>query len=566
MRLTLVAFAIATVVSAVTAKKQITYSVVSLEGGQQDMSVIVDNVSYPLVPLADTPILYTGTAPVASHGYSYAITTGRNSMKVEPFTRKKTNKTTPNETFGRSWNTRKVKTVKSILPPLKALDRLDSPLHIDGEIPTVYLSGDQSAFDNMHQNAMQDITVSMNMSYISPGDIKVFPDVELELSGRSSRWFPKVSYNIKLKKKAKNHLYSYRRLKLRSVANDDSYLRERIGYDIINAVGLASTKYSYVRVVMNDKPLGLYGFIEAFQNPWLQNEFSDGDEDYENGPLYQGKYLSAESIAVGASSDLAYYGNNLTMYELGQYNLKEDPAKGEPSFQPLMDFTKFIYDAPTNTSDAVKVWQKTFDTDSFLRSMALEVLMGYSDGYITMANNYYIYFEPKSSRYIYIPSDIDMTLGSSFFKASDVTSGNYSTYPSFHTRPLLNKILQVPGFKSQFEDLIYTITKKLFNVKKLSARIDDQAKMIAEDVAWDKISFRPGKDLMADGSADSMLDYMGQTSIDIDTAKDYYARSGHPVPFEVAIEGPTGHLSMPGLKEYIRIQSENTLKFYKSKK
>ncbi|KAL0092373.1 coth protein-domain-containing protein [Phycomyces blakesleeanus] len=566
MRLSIIAFAVATVLSVANAKKQITYNVVSLEGGQQDMSVIVDNVSYPLVPSAEVPILYTGSAPVASHGYKYAIGTGRNSMKAESFTRKKTNETTPNETFGRSWNTRKVKTVKPIFPPLQAIDRLDSPLHIDGEIPTVYLSGIQSELDNMHINAMQDITIPINFTYISPRDVQVFPDIEFELSGRSSRWLPKVSYNLKLKKKSKNHLYSYRRLKLRSIANDDSYLRERIGYDIIGSVGLATTKYSYVRVVLNDKPLGLFGFIEAFQNPWLLNEFANGDEDYENGPLYQGKYLTAESMMAGVSSDLSYYGNNITKYELGQYDLKEDPAKGEPSFQPLMDFTKFVYDAPTNTSDAVEVWQKTFDTDSFLRSMALEILMGYSDGYITMTNNFYIYYETKSSRFIYMPSDIDMTLGSSFFKISDVASGNYSTYPSFYKRPLLNKILEVPGFKTQFEDLIFDITKKLFNLKKLGPRIDDQAEMIAEDVAWDKICPRAGRNLISDGSADESLNAMGPAGVDMPTAKDYYARIGQPVPFKVAIDGPTGHLSLPGLKEYIKLQSDNTLKFFKNRK
>ncbi|KAI9033948.1 coth protein-domain-containing protein [Phycomyces nitens] len=401
---------------------------------------------------------------------------------------------------------------------------------------------------------------------VLPNDIKIFPGVELELAGRSSRWFPKVSYKIELKDEKDSWLYNYQRLKLRALANDDSYLREKLAYDLINAVGLASTKFSHVRVVMNDKPLGLFGLIETFKNPWLRNEFANGDENYENGPLYQGAFLSSDSIAEKVYSDLSYYENNITKYELGQYKIKENATNGDSNFQLLMDFTKFISEAPTNTSDAVEVWQKTFDTDSFLRSMALEVLVGYSDGYISMADNYYIYFEPKSSRYIYIPSDLDMTFGSGFMNLSQVTSGNYSTFPGFYTRPLLNKILQVPEFESQFTDLIFEITAKLFNPEKLEKRIDDQVEMIAEDVAWDKQSHRVSKNIFVDGATIENLKDTLPSNVDVDTANDFATRIGHPVPLEAAIEGPTGHLSMPGLKEYIRIQSENTLKFYESKK
>ncbi|KAL0092374.1 coth protein-domain-containing protein [Phycomyces blakesleeanus] len=574
MRLTLIACAVVTVVSAVSIREReqrnTTYNVVSLEGGgggeQQDVSVIVDNKTYPLVPSEEIPILYTGSAPVATNGYSYAISSGQNNTKVEPFTRNPTNEpATPNETFGRSWNTKNISKLEPVYPHIRAMDRLETPIHIDGEIPTIYISGNQTDFDYMHENVFDEITVKANFSYISPKDTQVINNIDFELAGRSSRWFPKVSYNIKLKKDEEDELYNYRRLKLRALPNDDSYLREKLGYDVIEAVGLATTKFSFVRVVLNDQPLGLYGLIETFKDPWLQNEFAHGDENYENGPLYQGSYLSPVSSREGLISDLSYYGDNITKYELGQYKIKEDPAKGEPSFQLLMDFTKFISEAPTNTSDAVEVWQKTFDTDSFLRSMALEVLLGFSDGYAATADNYYIYYEPNSSRYIYIPSDIDMTFGSGYLNFSAMTSGNYSTFPGLYSRPLITKMLQVPGFKTQFEDMLLEITQKLFNPEKLNPHIDQLAEMIAVDVEWDKTLPRVSKNLFFAGAENQGLVDMVPSNMDRNTALDFYHRIGNPVPLEVAIEGPTGYISLPGLKEFIKIQSENTLNFFNKK-
>lgn len=59
---------------------------------------------------------------------------------------------------------------------------------------------------------------------------------------------PKLSYNLKLDKNEKEQaLYNYTRIKLRALATDPSYIREEIAYKIIDAVGLASTKSSFVR-------------------------------------------------------------------------------------------------------------------------------------------------------------------------------------------------------------------------------------------------------------------------------------------------------------------------------
>ncbi|KAG0803579.1 hypothetical protein G6F18_013479 [Rhizopus arrhizus] len=214
----------------------------------------------------------------------------------------------------------------------------------------------------MKGNTTADVSVKTTVSYLSLHDAFQFEKVKISLSGNSAKMMPKLSYNIKLHKK--DELYGYRKLKLRSLSFDPSYIREQLGYDILKSAGLISSEFSFVRVFMNDQELGLFGIVEGFNDPWLSNVFAGGDLSYKHGYLYQAKFIGANNPAA----DLSYY-ENITEYADGQYKIKEDATGGEKdNYKPLMDLTKFIAEAPTNSSDAVNEWNKRFDMDSVVRS------------------------------------------------------------------------------------------------------------------------------------------------------------------------------------------------------
>lgn len=78
-------------------------------------------------------------------------------------------------------------------------------------------------------------------------NIQTFKDIEVSVAGRSSRYVPKLSYNIKIKKKSKDTLFGYKRLKLRAMSYDPSYIRERIAFATLKSVGVPCTEYSYIR-------------------------------------------------------------------------------------------------------------------------------------------------------------------------------------------------------------------------------------------------------------------------------------------------------------------------------
>jgi spore coat protein CotH len=533
------------------------------------MAVEVDNVTYPLTPSKSASIIYSGQAPAAQSGYRYVkISKGNDSRESESFFRHPTKNSTVNEFFNRSWNSRNLTQLPVLYQPLDAIHRINSSLHRDGEIPTIHLVGNQTDFDIMHHsNLTGDYEIKGNMTYVTLDDALLYHNVEISLAGRSSRGMPKLSYNIKLDKK--DNLYGYRRVKLRALATDPSYIREQLAYDVIKSVGLLSSEFSYCRVFLNNQELGLFGIIENFKDPWLANTFANGDSNYKNGNLYQGVGFSPASIAVNHTSDLDFY-NNITAYSDGQYEIQQRAYNSKTDdYKPLMKFTEFIAKAPTNGTGAVAVWKKHLDTDSFLRTMALEVILGFSDGYFTMADNYYLYHNLDIGNFFYIPYDLDFTLGSTLAKLDNMWSGNYSTYPGLLTRPLMTKMMQVPEFKQLYQDLLVNMTKHLVNPVDMNGHIDDIVDMIKDDVKWDQTLPRVGSNKLTEifsnpntNDTAAMIDNGIISNMDKDTLEDFAKRLNQNISLEDAVNGPTGFISLAGVKEWVQKSSENILKFY----
>lgn len=158
--------------SVAAAASNITYNVVSLQPSNQTIAVIVDDQLYPLTSVSKkSQLLHTGDAPAAASGYKYAVIDKANPSNIvdkESFTRQPvTDDKTLNEYYGRSWNTMNLTQVPTIMDPLPIVDRIESKLHTDGEIPTIHFTGNQSAIDNMHKNQYAEIDVEeLSMTYI----------------------------------------------------------------------------------------------------------------------------------------------------------------------------------------------------------------------------------------------------------------------------------------------------------------------------------------------------------------------------------------------------------------
>ncbi|KAL9547796.1 hypothetical protein MBANPS3_005999 [Mucor bainieri] len=490
-------------IASVAASSNITYKVVSLVPDNQALAVIVDQKVYPLTSVSEqSSLLHTGKAPVASTHYQYAILEKNNSSNVlqrENFTRSPvTEDSTLNEYFGRSWNSMNLTQLPRILDPLPIINRIDSKIHIEGEIPTIHFSGNQTAIDYIHAHQELDIDVEgMRMTYISPNDIQTIEGVEFAIGGYSTRFLDKLAYKIKLPKNS--DLYEYRRFKLRAMGTDASYMREKLVSEIAESIGLPTTKISYVRVFINDKAVGLFAFAENFKSPWVRNEFNNGKKDANQGALFvctaNGKVdnsttttvTNADNFAANTvKSDLSYLGDNATLYSI-PYPAKEDPATGTANYTRIMDFTRFLSEQNTTVDDSViPLWEQKIDVTSFLRGLAFEVITSSMDGYLGVHNNYILYDDRENERLVFSAQDFDLTLGTSGGQMQNLFAGDYTTFPGLNSTPLATRMLAVPKFKNEFDNLIRNYTIGLVNPDIMNPRIDELMTFLNDDVVWDK--------------------------------------------------------------------------------
>ncbi|KAI8970669.1 coth protein-domain-containing protein [Pilobolus umbonatus] len=544
--------------------KNIIYNVIAEASVNHTVSVIVDKKAYPLVP---TGVLYQGEAPIARSHYYYSMTVNSTVVIKESFKRKAIKVNTPNEFFNRSINKHKIPKVPSVYPPLSSRNEVKSDLHRINEIPTINIFGDQSKMDFIHEDQDAEREAKMSFSYISLDSVQTFDDVTIALSGRSSRFVPKLSYTLKMKTKKDPNLYGYKKLKLRAMGIDTSYIREHVCYTVTDSLGVPSTGFSYVRVFINGKPLGLFGLVETFQDPWLANKFDNGNVDYKPGYLYQGSGFEFKNLDINAFSDLRTFNGNLSQYALGQYDIKAGPSEDFPEdFAELDKLTQFIDKADNTTS--VEAWNAVLDTEGFIRSMAMENLLGLTDAYMSFANNYYLYRDPaQNNRYTYIPVDMDTSLGIFTFGKEQLMTGDYKKHPGFTYRPLTKKLFSIKEFEDSFLNKLKTINKKLVGSRALTKNIDAVVKMITLDVEWDQTLPRMGvKTVFGDTPTPQPLKDL-LVLIMMSNPGFKYSNTFDSVPFMKAVAGPMDpEANMESVKGFIKGKSNAIKEYFKKNK
>lgn len=203
--------------------------------------------------------------------------------------------------------------------------------------------------------------------------------------------------------------------------------------------------------------------------------------------------------------------------------------------------------------------------------MALEMLMGFADGYLTVADNFFVYqIAPNSPKFVFILWDIDLILGSTaLVKLSQMETGDWREFASTLTkRPLMN-FLKVPEYANRFDELIHELNDKLLNLDVLGQFIDDTAAMIQQDVAWDqscpRVSHIP---LLRAHDFAVLAHFLGlirQTDVDTPTVHDFGRRQRqNDVELMQAVNGPTGYSSLAGVKEFIKVKHQNVKAHYDS--
>jgi spore coat protein CotH len=262
--------------------------------------------------------------------------------------------------------------------------------------------------------------------------------VKFSVGGRSTKFFAKVGYNINIKD---GNLFGVKQLRLRSVAVDPSFLRDKLAYDLTRAIGLPTLSENFARLYINDNFMGLYAMRDAYKTKWVEYTFGEKNSTH----LY---------TCSDAFGDNAFF---------RCVNDEEEINDQDPDWNAFLDKL-----ATVNTREQL---EEFFDVKSYIKTQVSRYLFGSLD-HISGTNNndmYRIHDDlTGKDQWIQLLYDFDMNFGN--FQTPDTHRSFEEDVPE-QSNPmyqLLNLNSQNPEVVSVMDEIMRTV----FNPNVLIDRID----------------------------------------------------------------------------------------------
>ena len=301
----------------------------------------------------------------------------------------------------------------------------------ENEVMDVKIELSEEDWNDMKKNARDEEYHSAN---ITIGDTKL-ENIGIRTKGFSSLQFvsssdsDRYSFRIKFDKYVDGqNLYGLNEFVLNNNFQDPSYMREYLSYKALEQLGVDVPKTAYSNVYINGELFGFYLAVEAVDDSFV------------------------ERIADSNSTDVKLYkaeGDHATLVDedsLSNFELKSGEDDSMAGLKKLVSALNSIKDGQKGDIESV------FDVDTFLKSIAVNTVVGNYDSYSgSKAHNYFLLEEDGVFKYI--PWDYNMAFGGYMEDggASVTVSIDEPIYGvDASKRPLITKLLSVDEYKEKY--------------------------------------------------------------------------------------------------------------------
>jgi hypothetical protein len=215
-------------------------------------------------------------------------------------------------------------------------------------------------------------------------DGQKFHDVDIRKKGflgslSAARPSFKLDFNEYVKGRAIKDMTS---MTLNNNRQDPGNTHQCITYDLFRQAGLIAPRCNFAHVFVNGEDLGIYTNVEAVNKSFLKRNFLNAD-----GNLYEAQI-----------ADFGFYSQE-------RYLLKNNINQNDRF--DLIGVVNAL-EQPNNTLP--QALDKVVDLDYYIRFWAMEILTGHWDGANGNRNNHFIYNNPGSSKFYFIPWGADAAM------------------------------------------------------------------------------------------------------------------------------------------------------------
>lgn len=189
----------------------------------------------------------------------------------------------------------------------------------------------------------------------------------------------KPSLKIKLDEVIEQDIAGLHGLTLNNNKQDPSAVRQCLAFRRFAAAGVPAPRCNFAHVTINGRDLGIYTHVEAVGKPFLRRHFGD-----DSGRLYEG------TLADFRTGWLA------------TFEPKTDETNPDRS-----DLEALATALTAPDGQLLAALEPVVDVEKFLTFWAMETLIEHGDGYANNTNNFFVYREPASGRFHFIPWGVD---------------------------------------------------------------------------------------------------------------------------------------------------------------
>ncbi|GEP50141.1 hypothetical protein FNO01nite_08130 [Flavobacterium noncentrifugens] len=284
-------------------------------------------------------------------------------------------------------------------------------------------------------------------------------------------------FSLDFSKNRPNQLfYGRNKLALKWFKDDAAYAREIYSYDLFRRFGIWTAplaSYCRVYIKVDGTQLanyGVYAMIESVDEDFIRERqgywsAAVGDmwkggfgSDGNKADFVQTASMGIEDVTLNPATSVFY-----------AYDLKTNE---DNLVSAKANLTQFISDLNSKTGIDFKNWiSSKMDVPLFMRTYAVNVVLGMWDDYWGNGNNFYFYFSPNGKAY-FIPYDYDNTLGTSLLISNSGTQNPLGWGTT--GKPLITKILTIPEYQILYKNAIKELinpNNNYFSATKSMARI-----------------------------------------------------------------------------------------------
>ncbi|HAO65490.1 MAG TPA: hypothetical protein DCR17_02215, partial [Verrucomicrobiales bacterium] len=255
------------------------------------------------------------------------------------------------------------------------------------------------------------------------------------------------------------------KINLNNNTSDPSLLRESLSYALFREAGIPCSRVGYAMVsltvpgLFDRQPHGLYTLVEQVDKRFLKD-----------------RYGSSKGLLMKPSTfgSFRYLGEDWAEYEIG---FVPKTSATEAQKKHVIEFAKLIH---KDGDQAFEERLETYlDVDQFLRFLAVNALLSNLDSFLGGTQNHYIYLEPDSNKFQFLPWDMDHSFGAFPLQGTPDSRRDLSIdHPAGMEHTLIERVLSIQHHKETYHAHLDTYLETIFGEEKMLGQIQSAAAFV----------------------------------------------------------------------------------------